>query len=265
MKWLLWVVLLNVPQGSAPIPGEQHSVVVTKLPPVSVAPDWIAYASFGLTIFLVIVTAGTLVAVWYQARKTADAAEATQDAAKATQEATEEIRRQADIMDRQAKATLLNAQALINTERPWLVVTWASDKTILGLFRFGCRNQGNTPAKVISVSARPCFVKRLAELEIPPNYPGLGTLPDRNIIVHGDRFPIEHGVDPQKYILNNGKKDLIDSSEEFLVYYGNVVYRDTFYADSSLDGLHETRWCFFFRPYEGRFVRSGPEEYNRYT
>src|SRR5271170_5808631 len=51
----------------------------------------------------------------------------------------------------QVKVAMLSAQAAINTERPWLVVTWRSDTETPGLFRFGCRNQGNTPAKVISV------------------------------------------------------------------------------------------------------------------
>ena len=31
-----------------------------------------------------------------------------------------------------AKAALLTAQAVINTERPWLVVTWTSSKKISG-------------------------------------------------------------------------------------------------------------------------------------
>lgn len=182
------------------------------------------------------------------------------------------IARQADTMEQQAKVTetaasaaLLSARALINTERPWLVVTWASDKEIDGLFRFGCRNHGHTPGKVLSVSAAVCFVKRPSELEIPPDYSSPAAPPDLNIIVRKDSFSIAHGVNAEKYILDNRKKAQVDSSEEFLVYYGNVVYRDTLYPDLSPEGLHETRWCFFYRPYEARFVRGGPDEYNRYT
>jgi hypothetical protein len=56
--------------------------------------------------------------------------------------------------EEQAKASMLSAKAVINTERPWLVVAWWTDKHVAGLFRFGCRNHGNTPATVVSVSAR---------------------------------------------------------------------------------------------------------------
>jgi len=63
-----------------------------------------------------------------------------------------------------------------------------------------------------------------------------------------------------------GKADLVEQSREFLVYYGNVVYRDTLYPDSADEGLHETRWCFVYQPdQKKKFVRSGPPEYNRYS
>jgi hypothetical protein len=165
-----------------------------------------------------------------------------------------------------AKAALLNAQAVINTERPWLVVTWASDRNTPGLCRFGCRNQGNTPAKVVSMSAKSSFIDKLDNLPVPPDYSSPVTMPDLRLIVHEDNFSVGQGIHPESIIRNAGKKDLADDSREFLVYYGNVVYRDTFYPDSSPNGLHETRWCFVYQPAgERRLVRSGPEAYNRYT
>jgi len=223
------------------------------------------------TAVLALIAGFTLFAIRNQAKKTAEAAQATRDA-------TEAIQRQADLMEGQTRATenaakaardnaeaaRLNAQALINTERPWLVVTWASDPRTPGLFRFRCRNHGNTPAMVIALSAMPLFAQN-PNLQTPPSYLAPGIPPDLNIIVHGRSFLIDHGVNAEKYIAGNGVKDAIYKSDQFLVYYGNVVYRDTLYPDSSSEGLHETRWCFFYRPYEKRFVRSGPVEYNRYT
>ena len=79
---------------------------------------------------------------------------------------------------------MLSAQAAINTERPWLVVTWQSDTKTPGLFRFGGRNQGNTTARVISVSAAVRFVNRITDLETPPDYSHPVAAPDLNIIVH---------------------------------------------------------------------------------
>jgi hypothetical protein len=166
----------------------------------------------------------------------------------------------------QLAAAMLSAQAAINTERPWLVVTWRSDTETPGLFRFGCRNQGNTPAKVVSVSAVLRIVNRLDDLKIPPDYSHPAAAPDLNIIVRHDSFPIAQGVNAGAYLQKEGKTDSINNSTEFLVYYGNVVYRDTLYPESSSEGLHQTTWCFVYQPSgERKFVRSGPEEYNRYT
>lgn len=176
-----------------------------------------------------------------------------------------------------AEAALLNAKALINAERVWLVVTWASDKKILGLFKFGCRNQGKTPAKIISISAKVDFVKNL-DLAIPPDYSTPTTMPDLQLVVRSDSFRIGKGINPESILLRNGeKKLLVNQSREFLIYYGNIVYQDTLREDGATEGKHETRWCFVYIPNEeGRFdhnipsrpvkfTRSGPNEYNSYT
>jgi hypothetical protein len=168
--------------------------------------------------------------------------------------------------EKQAKASMLSAKAVVNTERPWLVVTWRTDENVAGLFRFGCKNNGNTPATVVSVSARTCFVKNLGDLKTPPDYSSPGTLPDLNFLVHSDSFPIEQGLNATAYVGSHNKESLISDSREFLVYYGNVIYRDALYDESSPDALHETRWCFVYQPNANRkFARSGPVEYNRYT
>jgi hypothetical protein len=165
-----------------------------------------------------------------------------------------------------AKAALLNAQAVIKSEQPWLVVTWKSDEKNSGLFRFSCRNKGITPAQIVSISADTIFVKQPDKLPIPPDYSSPGKLPDRHFIVQNDVFKINHGFDPESYIKREGKQELIAQSLIFLAYYGKITYRDTFYPDSSQEGLHETRWCFIYQPGgEKKFVRSGPEEYNSYT
>jgi hypothetical protein len=50
-----------------------------------------------------------------------------------------------------ATASRLAAEAAINTERPWLVVSWEHDIKKAGSFLFGCLNQGRTPAKAASI------------------------------------------------------------------------------------------------------------------
>jgi hypothetical protein len=68
-----------------------------------------------------------------------------------------------------AKAARLNAQAVINAERPWLVGRSSIKKDNPKLCLFGCRNQGITLAKIISASARHVFVNSVDDLR-PPDY-----------------------------------------------------------------------------------------------
>jgi hypothetical protein len=162
-----------------------------------------------------------------------------------------------------AEAALLNAQAVINTERPWMVVTWRSDDKNPELARFGCRNWGNTPAKIVAVSAEPVFVDDLDSFSLEPA--GTETLPDLNLIGARDSFPIT-GLNPESYIRGHKKEFEVGDSRKFLIYYGKVVYRDVLYPDASDNGLHETHWCFVYQPSgKKRFVRTGPSKYNSYS
>lgn len=191
-----------------------------------------------------------------------------------------ETRRSAQASAEAAGAALLNAQAVIRSERPWLVVTFLPDKEKLGSFRFSCRNKGKTPAKVISMSAKLDIVASLDKLVIPPDYSSAVQMPDLRLIVPDKSFRIGPGVNPELFLLNHlDKRPSVNDRRAFLVYYGNVIYRDTFYQDGRSEGVHETCWCFVYGPSHGEkfdranlpnqagtFVRSGPaEEYNQYT
>jgi hypothetical protein len=180
---------------------------------------------------------------------------------------------------RTAKAALLNARAVISVERPWLVVSLTQDERDSRKFVLVCLNQGNTPAKILALSAHRCFVDRPDNLPVPPDYSHFVQIPDLRLIVHGDSFPIGCGIAPEHVLAEEkDRRELVYQAREFLVYYGNVVYRDTLYPETSSEGQHETRWCFVYQPTPnltkaalaalnptGNFVRSGPAEYNGYT
>jgi hypothetical protein len=176
------------------------------------------------------------------------------------------IEREAKEIRAVASAASLNAQAVINAERPWLVVATFFEKDKPELCRFECRNQGNTPAKIISISANPHFVTNPSTLLVQPDYSFPVAMPDLTLIVHSDSFQIGHGIRARQFIESRGRWESVLWANEFLVYYGNVVYQDTLYPESSSEGIHETRWCFVYQPGGDRlFLRGGPEEYNRYT
>src|SRR5256885_2193171 len=94
--------------------------------------------------------------------------------------------KQANAAKANANAALLNAQAIIRTERPWLVVTLLPDTHSLGLFRCLCHNQGNTPATIISISAELKCVDLPDNLPKPPPYVSPTVMPDSNLIGKGE-------------------------------------------------------------------------------
>lgn len=175
------------------------------------------------------------------------------------------IKKQTTATEEDAKAALLNAKAIINTERPWLVVTWGSKPDWPGSFLFGCKNRGNTPAKIVSMSAKHLFIDKPENLPLPPDYSSAITMPDLPFKIGGDELDIGNGLNARSIIISSQKEESVRNTREFLVYYGNVVYKDTFFPDSPTEGFHETRWCFVYQAAGNSLKRSGPEEYNRYT
>jgi hypothetical protein len=139
-----------------------------------------------------------------------------------------DIQKQTTNTETAANAARLNAQSVVNAERPWLVVRpFIKKKENPRLCSFGCRNQGITPAKIISASAKYVFVNIPDELwRKPPDYSFPVALPDLTLIVHHDSFPIGHGIDAESLIGDGETKARVDESRNFLIYYGNVVYRD---------------------------------------
>ena len=178
---------------------------------------------------------GTLGLIYWQARETRRAAIATRDA---------------------AEAALLNAEALVNSERAWLVaVIRRNDKS--GLFFIKIRNRGKTPARIIRLDSKAEFVPDDPEnLIIPEDYQCPAILPNTTFIVDG--FTIRPGIMPKAFIEQRGKASALDSAREFLVIYGRIVYEDVFPISGKPP--NETRWCYVYLPAENRFM-GGPERY----
>jgi hypothetical protein len=99
-------------------------------------PSWYGFFRWpnGTTAWAIILT---LLVIAQQTKETARAAKAAQDSAKATQDSIPH-------QEKAAEAALLNAQAVINAERPWIVIKVVSPKP--NHFILKAFNVGNTPA-----------------------------------------------------------------------------------------------------------------------
>jgi hypothetical protein len=166
-----------------------------------------------------------------------------------------------------AEAALLNAQAVINAERPWIVVTVeqkGKNFTVRG------QNHGRTPAAIIASCYRHALVDDPQNLPIPPTYPDEGTVLAYKELVMREGPPfviVTYDVETiHKRVA--GRWARITSFEERLCLYGRVIYADHLSKDATGNPVfHETRWCYaygFWEP-DGLFMKDGPAAYNSYT
>ncbi len=178
------------------------------------APEWA----------LVIVGAVTLLLIYYQARETARAARATEKSAQAALASAAAARRSAD--------------AIINSERAWVMVyvEWTpgykgrflgssstrqqgvKEQTTVTL-RFVCRNEGKTPGWIREKRAT---VRIMSSL---PEEPDLASTE----ILQAEPEPI--GVGIQTHLDYSFTCDGQQAEGQLMVVYGIVRYRDAFGGD----------------------------------
>jgi len=166
-----------------------------------------------------------------------------------------------------ADAALLNARAVINSERPWIVVSVLRGES-MGNYVFRATNRGRTPAVFESGTFDFTFDSYPDSLPTRPRYDS-SIAPERTLIVQEDGFDIplagERSIDPESFITPEMTKQVKLLKNLSLLLYGKVIYKDVFNRDGKEAIHHETRFCYCFDVSCGEFVRTGPEEYNRYT
>jgi len=70
---------------------------------------------------------------------------------------------------------------------------------------------------------------------------------------------------PATMIKEAGMAEGVKRENQFLVFYGWIIYKDVFSRNGKESIRHETHFCYRFDLLGCKFVRNGPEEYNRYT
>jgi hypothetical protein len=151
-----------------------------------------------------------------------------------------------------AQAGFLSAQAVINTERAWVVMVIEQDKEFPRLFRVKAENRGHTPAKIVAASQEWAVVKTAAEMPEQPQYrhgrrftEGVFLFPGESRLM--TEFGREHLRMPPIGYERNGEQDFqtVKCDEGLAIFFGNVVYRDILSPPNDLE--HETRWCSLLR------------------
>jgi hypothetical protein len=159
-----------------------------------------------------------------------------------------------------ADAALLNAQAVINSERPWIRV-----KIVLspdGFYGVAAKNTGRTPALIVASSEPQKKVFPVGEAL--PETPTYGEKRTFNSTLLPDSERTVYWLTESDVRSVEGFERVVQGSDGLYIW-GVVQYRDTLNRES--ENAHETVWCFRYIPNQvpNPFKMAGPVSYNRYT
>jgi hypothetical protein len=168
-----------------------------------------------------------------------------------------------------SQAAMWNAQAVINSERPWLLITVEPSLTAENRFTVKCKNRGRTPARIVASTDEIRIAVDESHLPKTPEYgdkePSAPL--DPIILLPGESTGLKQfSRDDVKGICGSEEKfKQIETWEERIFIYGKVIYRDLIAPPEKQ--THETNWCCWFihgRQKSG-LVIAGPPEYNVHT
>lgn len=188
---------------------------------------------------------------------------------------TAHMKESVDLARASADAALLNAMAIINAERPWLI--HAIERTERGVgafdqqakdiqkrqsaFTVTIHNRGRTPAELVTVFESFAFTKKGEELPEVPDYGCPTELRQQRILSPNEpahallsTFTLEQALEA------DFPSNELQTGEKWCWRYGHVIYKNV------IDGKrHETRFCYIYLAEADSFIISGPPEYSRHT
>jgi hypothetical protein len=167
-----------------------------------------------------------------------------------------------------AQAALLHAQAILNAERPWILITVMPSRTTENGFVVTATNRGRSPARILSTVEETRIAVGEAQLPAVPEYrveePEPDAQPLSMILLPGEFTGIKSfSRDDVKEVCQTEEGlQRIENWEQRIFLYGKVVYSDL--MEPAGVPTHQTAWC--CRYIHGRqksgLVMAGPPEYS---
>lgn len=167
-----------------------------------------------------------------------------------------------------ANASLESSQAIVDSGRPWIVITVEPFLTVEHGFKVMATNRGRTPARIMAKNDCVKVVEDESKLPQPPDYEGgkSATPFEPIILLPGESAGIRpfRRSDVRTYCPSEEQFRRIERWEEKVYVYGRVVYRDLI---SPMDQPnHETDWCcWYVYGDKDALVIAGPPEYNKHN
>jgi len=245
----------GTPDSNQPRDPNQAPQIVVTSPPVQQSPwTWHDKVLWGAELVLVIL--GYL-GVFLALRTLKNIQRQTEFGVKAAQAALQV-----------ANASLESSQAIVDSGRPWIVITIEPFLTVEHGFKVMATNRGRTPARIMAKNDCVKLVPDEAQLPPTPDYEsGKSAIPFEPIILlPGESAGIRpfRRSDVRSYCGSDDQFRRIEKWEEKLFVYGRVIYRDLI---SPMDQPnHETDWCCWYVYGEkDALVIAGPPEYNKHN
>ncbi len=175
----------------------------------------------------------------------------------------------AETASNNAHAALLHAQAIIESERPWLVITVEPALNVENSFTVMATNRGRSPALIVGTLEQIMIAINEAALPFTPQYedrePKAPLVPI--ILLPGESTSIKpFNRDDLKGICESeAELKRVENWQEKVFIYGKLIYRDL--IAPSYKQAHETNWfCWYIHGRQkSGLVIAGPPSYNVHT
>jgi tRNA-Thr(GGU) m(6)t(6)A37 methyltransferase TsaA len=241
--------------NGGPCEEQQPRMIVTLPAPPPVTWPWhdrILWAAFLVLAILgyvgIMLALSTLKKIERQAAALKDAASAAQDT---------------------ARAALLIAQSMIDSERPWIAIDVEPSRVGENSFNVFATNRGRSPAAIVQSLEHIQVAIDESHLAGVPDYRSekLGAPPVPVMLLPGKSVVIKtFGRDDLKNVCKSEETlRRVQNWEEKLFICGKIIYRDLIAPPENQ--FHESTWCCWYihgRQKSG-MVMAGPPSYNLHT
>jgi hypothetical protein len=238
-----------------PCDTPQPRVIPVNPPPMPTPWPWYERVSWAAYVVLAALGYVGIMLALATLKKIERATEATEAAAQAAQNTSQ--------------AALLNAQAIIDSERPWILISVEPSLHTENGFTITATNRGRSPAQIVSTAEQVKIAADETQLpkksEIDHREPLTPQVPV--ILLPGEFVGLRtfSRGDARGFCESDEQFARIETWEEKIYLFGRVVYRDLIGPPESQ--FHQTDWCCWYihgRQKSG-LVTAGAPEYNLHT
>ena len=168
-----------------------------------------------------------------------------------------------------AQSALAQTQAIVNSERPWIVVRVEPSLTKENSFRLMATNRGRSPARIVGLMDHVQIAVDETNLPATPEYEGAkpAARPEPIVLLPSESVAIKtFGRDDVRSVCKTTEEfERIELWEKNIFLYGRVSYRDMLAPAET--PVHETDWCYWYIHGDKKSALSmaGTPEYNKHS